>query len=258
MKTHHIIITVVLVFGLCILVPPLQGAGADSPRDSFWHARSLDRLSVGGAYEKQERDLEDEFGLTGALEARHVYAFLSLDVFSWLTVNGGVGQTEVKPQKLMTYADEDEMWMVGVRLNLWEYDIVDPSFLASVCRLQAAASHWEHDGDAWGGNLEWEEQRAALLFQAESYVLDFGKDPGTYPYSVIFSIGPVYSEIEMETDIPPPWTASIPSPKVDLEEEDSLGLLGSIDVNIAHNFSVGWEVRVYDQATHAVNVAFHF
>ena len=208
MKTHHIITAVVLVFGLCILVSPSQGAGADSPRDSFLHARNLDRLSVGAAYEKQKRDLADEFGQTGALVARHAYAYLSLDVFSWLTINGGVGQTELKPQKLMTYGDEDEMWMAGVRLNLWEHDVVDPSFLVCVCRLQAAASYWEHAGDAWGGNLEWEERRAALLFQAESYVLDFGKDTGTYPYSVIFSIGPVYSEIDLETDVPPPWKLS--------------------------------------------------
>ena len=260
MKTYISTITaVVLVLSLCAWPQRSEATGADTPRDSLIHIENLDFLAIGAVYEKQKRDLVDEWGNPGRLESRHAYAFLSMDVFWWLTVNAGIGRTELKPAKLMTYGDEKDLWTAGVRANLWEHDVTDPTFMVHRFRVQATGSYWEHEADYLGHDLTWEEWRAALLFQAESFVSNFGYDTTVYPFSVIFSVGPVYSEIDMEADIPFPWGGpALPAGMVDIEEEDDVGVLISIDVNIAHNFSAGWECRLFDEATHSANIAFHF
>lgn len=256
MKTYFML-AVVLAVNCCLLVSPSAGAGADSPRDSMVHADSLDRISVGVAYEKQKRDVEDTFGHTGLLESRHLYGFLAVDIFPWLTVRGGGGQTEVKPGKLMDYGDEGDLWMAGVRLNLWQHDVTAPAYLACRCRVQASGSYWEHDTDFYGEDLEWDEKRVALLFQAESFVESYGRGMRVYPYSVIFSAGPVYSEVDVDMDAVPAWAVPT-SGRLELEEDDSLGILASVDVNFAYNFSMGWQTRFFDEWTHGVNLAFHF
>jgi hypothetical protein len=210
-------------------------------------------IAVGGAVEKVYRDLEG-CGMTQTLEARQAYGFISYDILPWLSVNAGAGQAELKPVPTDGYEDAEDLWTVGAGLNLWEYDIKDPSFMACRLRVQAQLSYWDQDAEIAEQHTEWEEWRFATTVSAEFFTGPFGGDTTLHPYSIVFFVGPLLSEIDFESCA----VLSPTLPDNSLHEDRTVGVLGGVDVKLAHNLSFGWEARAFEDVSHSFNVAFHF
>jgi hypothetical protein len=47
-------------------------------------------------------------------------------------------------------------------------------------------------------------------------------------------------------------------PVVDFEEEEHAGLLGGIQLKLAHNLALEWEARVFNEVCHTVGVRYGF
>ena len=120
-------------------VVSVGGRGADAPRDSLIATENLGLLSIGAAFDKQDRELMSDIGeITRETESHSYYGFLSLDVLSWITITGGAGQTEVKQGKVDTYDDPDSLWMWGVVFNIWEQEIIRLKFAGGLGNQETA------------------------------------------------------------------------------------------------------------------------
>jgi len=249
MKTYLLPFAVFLV--LFVAIVSSAPAAAESPRDSLVRSKDLSRFTIGATLDKQKRRLVYATGETGVLESRHAFGTLSCDVLPWIAVSVGGGETKVKPVPLHGYGDGESMWMAGVVVSFWEYDLLDPSFLRTRNRLQASISYWEHDTREQYTDLEWEETRAALVLRSECFVEDFGDDLSVYPYSIVFIVGAVHSEIDGVMGM-------APGAEIDVGEDKTLGVLLGADVNVSHNVTIGVESRIFEDSTLGVNVGIHF
>jgi len=259
MKTLYISTIVVLIAAISCIPSVTLGRGADAPRESIVASENLGLLSVGVAFDKQDRELISDMGsMLRETESHSLYAFLSLDVLPWVTITGGGGQTEVKQDKTESYDDPDSLWMLGLVVNFWEHKIVRPSYLASRLRLQGAYSRWEHNAEMGGGEMQWTEDRASLTAVAEFFVDHAIEDADNPPYSAKFSVGPVLSRIDGDVPGTASWFDYTGTGDLDFEEEEDVGILFGLDIQIAENFSIGWEGRMFEHLSQSVTAALHF
>lgn len=252
--------SVVALIAVASLIPTVTfGRGADSPRESIIVSESLGILSVGAAFDKQDRELISDMGsFTRETETHSYYAFLSLDVLPWVTVTGGAGQSEAKQGKTDSYDDPDSLWMLGVVVNFWEHQIVRPTYLASRLSIQGAYSHWDHNAEMGGGEMQWTEDRASLVAVAEFFVDHAVEEVDDPPYSAKFSLGPLVSSIDGDVPGTAGWFDYTGADEVDFEEEENVGILVGVDIQLASNFSIGWEGRMFEHLSQSVTAALHF
>ena len=253
MNTYARVCTVGLVVALCMMAVSAEAGGADSPRSCLVNAEDLSFLSIGAAWEKGKRNMDGDLYGEQIMESRDLYATLSIDVFPWLTVFGGGGQTEVKPSPQMAYLEQEPMWLGGVRLNLFEHEVLAPSFFESIVRLQAQGMVVEHDGEFQGENVEWTENRYSVTVRIEVFPEQWRIDREKEPFSAEFFVGPVFSEVKGDAL---PMGGVIANNR--FEETDDVGIMMGFDINIAPQFSVGYEARLFENGIHNINGAFHF
>ncbi|MDP6522954.1 MAG: hypothetical protein QGI24_01855 [Kiritimatiellia bacterium] len=259
MKTLFTYTAVVLITVVSLLPTVTFGRGADSPRDSIIVSENLGLLSVGAAFDKQDREMISDMGaVTRETESHSYYAFLSLDVLPWVTITGGAGQTEAKEGKTIGYEDPDSLWMFGLVVNIWEQDIIRPPYLASRLSIQAAYSRWDHDAEMGGGEMQWTEDRVSLAAVAEFFVDHEAEELDEPPYSAKFSLGPVVSSIDGDVPGTASWFDYTGTGEVDFEEEEDVGILIGVDIQLADNFSIGWEGRMFEHLSQSVTAALHF
>jgi hypothetical protein len=242
-----------LAASLCTAGPARAG-GADAPWSSLVTEDDLGYLSVGVSWEKSKRRMQGQPFGEQTLESRDLYATFSVDLFPWMTVFGGAGQTEVKPAPQLAYLESEPMWLGGARLNLFEHDILRPAFLESIFRIQLLGMVVEHEGEFAGRDVEWTEYRYAAMARLEVFPEQWAIDREQVPFSVDFFAGPVMSDIKGDYL---PRGADIP-PNDDFKENDDVGFLLGFDINVARHFSVGYEARVFERGAHNINAAFHF
>jgi hypothetical protein len=254
MNIYTRVLAVGLVVSLWLAAGSVRAGGADLPKDCLVNAEDLSFLSIGLGWEKGKRSLDGDLYDKQIMESRDLFATLTIDVFPWLTIVGGGGETEVKPAPQMAYLDQKPMWLGGIRFNLLEHEILKPAFLESVFRMQAQGTMTGHDGTYQGEDVEWTETRVALLGRMEVFPEQWTIDREEEPFSADFFVGSVFSEID--GDYLPTGDGSIAN--ADFTETDDVGLLLGVDVNIAPQFSVGYEARIFENGTHNVNAAFHF
>lgn len=234
------------------------GQWADSPEDSLFTVENLDWLSLSVSIEDVERELIGSDIANQNMETRNAYLLVSGDILRWLTVNAGAGYSEISRMDEDDYFDAENLWTLGIRANLLDHEIKSPSFMVSRLQIYATASYWDMtEADFDGGSIGYNEKRAALIFSAERFVVHPGSDHSIYPYSLVFFIGPVYSDLEFDgSGVVPVGTSTTSVSSLDGEKE--LGLIGGLDLFISHNLSLGWEARVFSEMTHKVKLAYHF
>ena len=246
----------ILFVGLVIIASPSSGlCQADAPNSSMFYPKNLNNISLAIGLDDQQRELKMPGDAPAALlDAEHIYGVLSCDLAPWITASVGAGSTKLNADQSTGQTDNDKrrgMWMVGITSGLWGRTIYDPDFMACHTRISAGLSHWSHDARIGDATAEWEELRATLLFSAEVFARDFGEDETMSPYSIIFSLGGIYSDISMDVD-------TVGQPSVSLSDSDGQGFIGGVTIKMAHNFSLGWEARVFEKTTNSARLAYHF
>ncbi len=253
MKTHLCLTVVGLA--CCVAVSVAFAAEPGAPRGSLYRAEDLGLISISGNYAYQDRDV----GTSWMLESQSAYAVLSVDAYyDWITLSIGGGSTHVKPGPREHYDDWGSLWMTGLKLGLWEYDVKDPTYLLSRTRIQGSASYWNHNAQILDKDVKWDEWRAAMLFSAEFFSANLGADKTLYPFATVLTIGPLYSMLDGDSRGSLPGS---PMAAYDFDKQTDWGLQIGIDVYLSHNFSFGWEARTFDGfhgKAHDLYLALHF
>ncbi len=246
-------------FVIAIAVLPATAQWADSPEHSLTTSDDLSCLGLSITGEDGDREISDSTGLVQDMELRNYYALVSCDILPWLSINLGGGQSELRLNVANEHSDGDTLFTTGVRANLWDYEVKDPSFFVSRLQMHLNLSYWDSEADMPnnGGTIEWNEKRAELIFSAERFVIHPGTDHTVYPYSLLLFAGPVYSNLDIDASKSlsgnngNTLTSSI-------DEEEELGLIAGGDLFISFNLSLGYEARIFSSALHKVTLAYHF
>ena len=259
MKIHSVL--AIAVLALFVASTPFHHArarGADWPGHALKTVDDLGFLAVSGAYEEIKRDVHDGSHRNAILRGRDAYGQLSVDLLDFLSLMAGVGYVQVKPQKYFDYEDGGSLWMMGAKATFWEHIIKDPVFLANRLRFDTALSYWEYDSEYFEYPLTWDELRGSLTFSAEAFVENWGQDLGISPYSIVFTAGVVYSNIDGQSETPMSGFGGVEGGSTGFVEAQPWGGLFAIDIYVAHNLSISGEARMYANTTYTLGASFHF
>ena len=212
-----------------------------TPREDLRVWNDLSRWSLGGTYQVQQREVHGVFGRNQEIELRTAVAHLGFDVTGWLSASAFGGKTRLEPKGQPRYDDMHEIWGLGLSARLATHQIEGPELLRGQVGLLADAYYHEYRAGEDEGELEWEEWVGALKLRYELFAFGDGEHRDWLPYSTVFALGPVYSDITG-----------------DLEARQTYGVLAGLAAFITPNLSLGWELQYFEQPTHSVTLGFHF
>jgi len=245
---------------LLVTVPTSPGLSVDETLpeyDSLYRVEDMYSLHISLLFDKTVREVS-ESGVVARLEAEHYYGRFAADPLPWLTVGAGIGQSLISPVPDGSDEEASLMWMVGAEARVLQFDVTEPSFLTCRCRIDASASYWHNSGEICDQNVDWTEARAAVIGSAEFFVQGLGEDLSAVPYSIVYSVGAVFSKLDGDVDRPAdaaPWAEF---PVVDFGQEEHTGILAGIELKVAHNVAFEWEARVFNEVCHTLGVRYSF
>ena len=260
MKTIFIVsVAVILVCG-CFCPLTVYGNEADSPRYPVIGAEDLSRWSIRVDGEYGERQITFDNADQDVLEYLGACLLLSYDVLPFLSVNTGMGDVLGGMNVDGALDDSGLMWKIGFKLNLWEHDVVDPTFLECRIRFRTSFAYSDYTIERDEIDLEWAEWFGTFTVSLEFFVDDHGRNLSVYPYSILYYVGPVYSDLADASDFPGSLVDRSNDGADSIDERDDVGLLAGIDLYLSHNFCIGWQGRFYDggDPVHVGSMTFHF
>ena len=248
MKTNLYILSCLLVTSFSLTASAMsgtslqQGSLVNGDSDSAYavmHDGGPRALSAGAYFGNQKRGMTDG-NRDADWDINHIIGYLGLDLTPWLTILGGVGQSELSVDDDSRDAELD--WMGGLQCRILDYLVLDPDGAYSVSMdgdFRALGSSSEgHSGD-----VRWLE-----LFGAVTMSLTVNTDHGDFLDSVSIFAGPAFSTI----------TASEDSFSNDWTEEQTMGFIGGLQINPSANTALRLEYQQFDSGTVGGSLSFHF
>jgi hypothetical protein len=241
-------LTVVLVLGVTVQAVCGAALPGSITRDTLVESYSLARWSVGLNAEALDRDI-DVRGRTEILEAQSLSLFLGYDILPWLTVYGTGGAAEARPEGADDWGSAGPKWSLGVNANIWQFEVLDPSFLAGLLTLKTTMEVGWYDSDFADGQIEWREFLWAIPLGYELHERD-AETIGGLDISLAIYAAPAISTIS--GDIGTPFGG------IEFDEEDTVGLIAGADLFLARNVSLGMQVQYFGGVSLAAAARYHF
>ena len=198
-------------------------------------------LSVGVTSEYQKRGITDDRDNLKVYNIQHLMAYLGCDVTSWLTVEGGIGQSKVG--NLDDNRSADTEWMGGLRLRLLDYMLIEAPAGEDTYWF-GLDSHIQYTGsksDGRQGDIKWGEAFGSLT-------MSFTTRPERYGFMdrISLFVGPAVSLIRGTKD------------GDDIEEDQAIGFVGGLQFVPSDNFTIKVEAQQFDKTSAGVSASFHF
>ncbi|MDA0321955.1 MAG: hypothetical protein O2923_04465 [Verrucomicrobia bacterium] len=236
------------LLGLLSAVSARAGGGAGFSEDSIISAALLDRVELGLEFESGERKL-----LVGpaetVIETRQWSAYVLLEVFKGTEVYASVGESELKAAPLGDYADGETTFSAGLKLSALSIDLGDSNIGESQFLLSGTIEYSEHESDYLGGQLDWQELRAAVLGGFKISRRRQGKKHTTESYTTILYGGGVMSSVEGDA-------GAVES--VDVTESEDVGFIAGIDGRWLDQVVLGANVVIFDEPMFRLSVGHRF
>lgn len=200
-------------------------------------------VSVGAYVGNQERGMQDGHGVS-TWEISHMMAYLGLDLTPWLTILGGVGESDLSVDG--DNRDSGFEWMGGLQLRLLDYMVMDPVFddNAYWVGIDTDFRGIGSTSEGGSGDVTWLE-----LFGSMTFRVTVHPERGGFIDSISVFAGPAYSAI----------TATDNSGfNVDMNEDKATGFVGGIQFDPSENVAIRLEYQKFDSGTFGGSLLFHF
>ena len=197
-------------------------------------------LSVGAYIASQKRGMQDGNRVSD-WEISHMICYLGLDLTSWLTILGGVGQSELSINN--DNRDSDFEWLGGLQMRVLDYmvlDSEDPWRLAVDADFRGIGSSSEGMND----DVTWLE-----LFGSLTMSMTVHTERGGFLDSISIFAGPAYSAITATNG---------DGFGADLTEDKATGFVGGIQFNPNANTTLRIEYQHFDDSSVGGSFTFHF
>ncbi|MBL7114153.1 MAG: hypothetical protein ISS35_00170 [Kiritimatiellae bacterium] len=242
MKTSSYLIQSVSL--LCILATAHVAqaapvADSSSDLDYLIKAKDLSKIAIGAYVMGVQRKVDTPVAVEAKMEAVRSMGYLSYHILPWLSIYGAVGAGEYELDAVGTSSGTDGQWGFGVRANLLDHFIKDPTLLEHRIELRSGANYTSVDTKLGGQSEEWGEFSASLTLHL---VNDVVGNKELMPSSIGIYVGPVYSTY-LDGDV---------------EEDTSVGLTGGLEIVISENVSIGLGVEYFDNATAVGSIDLRF
>lgn len=241
----------IVIIGPTLAVSAATLTASGSSRDTLVRQNSLDGLSVGADYDQIERQIEPKTAAkpNTKLDARAISGFMGYDIFNWLTVFATAGGSQAKFDQDDNYDGAGFKWSGGLNLNLWHYNLEDPSFMAGRASFRAIGEFSQYRSAEGDDSFRWNDIFGSILFNYEIFVVSM-KDLDRYPYSIAFYIGPALSKIN--------GTHENAVTSFDFNESNIFGVVGGVDLYVAHNLAIGGQILYFDGTTLEASLRYAF
>lgn len=200
-------------------------------------------LSIGVYMGSQQRGMVED-RRSYEWEIQHSIAYLGLDLTPWLTILGGVGQSDLNISEMER--DSGFEWLGAIQWRVLDYLALDPLFNDSAYHvsLDTEFRGIGSNSDGMDGELSWLE-----LFGAVTMNFTVNTERGGLLDSISVFAGPAFSTITATRDN---------DLDVDLNEDESLGLVAGIQANPSENVTLRLEFQKFDANTFGGSCTFHF
>jgi len=236
------------LLGLLSAISTRAAGGAGFSEDSLISASLLDRVELGLEFESGERKL-----LVGpvesVIETRQWSAYVLLEVFKGTEVYASVGESELKAAPLGAYADGETTFSAGLKMSVLSLDLGHSNLGESRFLLSGTIEYSEHESDYPGGQLDWQELRAAVLGGFKISRRRQGKKSTTESYTTILYGGCVVSSVEGEAGV---------IESVNVTESEDVGLIAGIDGRWLDRVVLGASVVIFDEPMFSLSVGHRF
>lgn len=251
MKTNTLLSSVIAIVGVAASALAIEG-GNSARQGALFNGESGDRVealyaggphifSVGAYGQYQERSVQDDNDLTQKLSIRHLMTYLGCDVLPWLTLQAGIGQSDLSG--LGDDRDEDIEWMGGAQLRLMDYMLIEPPIGEDTYwfGLDSNLRYTGSESDGFQGDVKWGEFFGSVT-------LSLTTRPERYGFVDRISIffGPAVSFIRGTVD------------DEDISEDQSIGFVGGLQIVPSDNLTFRVEAEQFDDTSFGGSVAFHF
>lgn len=200
-------------------------------------------LSVGVYIGSQQRGMLED-GMTYDWEIRHSIAYLGFDLTPWLTILAGAGQSDLSIAEMER--DSGFEWLGAIQWRVLDYLALDPILTDNAYRVSVDTEFRGIGSNSEGmdGELSWLE-----LFGAVTMNFTVNTERGDLLDSISVFAGPAFSTITATRDN---------GLDVDLNEDESLGLVAGIQANPSENVTLRLEFQKFDANTFGGSCTFHF
>lgn len=182
-------------------------------------------LSAGVFGGQTKRDIQNGL-LAMQLDSMEALAYVGLDVLPWFTVYGAAGMAEHKLD-MSERADAEPEYEVGVSLNIYDQEVMDPTLFEDRIRINASAGVGFSQARWCCQDVSWREFMASVTL---SVVNDCHGNKRFVPESIALYVGPAYSDLDSD----------------DLDEDEQIGLVGGLEVFMTESTSFDLGVRHFD------------
>jgi opacity protein-like surface antigen len=205
-------------------------ADSSSQLDYLFKAKDLSKIAIGAYVMGIQRKVDTPAASGTKMDAVRSMGYLSYHVLPWLSVYGAMGAGEYELNDVGTSSGTDGQWGFGVRANLLDHFIKDPTLLEHRIELRSGANYTAVDTKLGGRSEDWGEFSASLTLHLVNEIVG---NKELMPTSIGLYVGPVYST----------YLGG------DVEEDTSVGVSGGMEIVISENISLGLGVEYFDNAT---------
>lgn len=253
MKTYSLVLSWMLASLVSISASAMSGYSLEqsslfngdstAPYDTV-HDGGPRILSLGAYIANQERGMQDDGNRIYNWEISHKIAYLGLDLTPWLTILGGVGESDLSIDG--DNRDSGFEWMGGIQLRLMDYMVMDPVFDDNAYWIGVDTDFRGIGSTSEGmnGDLSWLE-----LFGSLTLSVIVHPERGGFIDRISVFAGPAYSAITATSDT---------GYNVDMTEDKATGFVGGIQFNPSENVALRFEYQKFDAGTIGANLSFHF
>lgn len=251
MKTYTFLSTVVTVFALATSALAVDG-GSSARQGSLFNGESGPRLdtvyeggphlfSIGAYSLSQKRSVTDDGDFDADWSVRHLMTYVGFDVRPWLTIQGGIGQSDLSVEG--DSRDADLEWMGGAQVRLLDYMLLEPIIGDDTYwfGLDSKFQYTSSKSEGFRDDITWGEMFASLTLSLTSRPERYG-----FMDRISLFFGPAVSLIrgkEGDTDI---------------TEDKSFGFVGGLQFMPSDNITLKFEVQQFDDMTIGGGVGLHF
>ena len=255
MKTHSSFATVIAVFAMAL--PALAvDSGASARQGSLFNGDSGDRveavyeggprplsISISSQYQKRGVVYGDS-DFTTEWSVRHLYSSIGYDIRPWLTVEGGIGQSDLSSDG--DTRDSDLEWMGGLQFRLMDYMLVEPP-IGDDTYWFGLDGHVQYTGsqsEGGQGDIDWAEWFGSLTASLTTRPERYG-----FMDRITLYFGPAYSMIRGKES---------GGFGRDIEEDQAIGFIGGLVFVPSDNISIKLEAQQFDETSIGASIGFHF
>ena len=217
-----VLLASLLVCGIDIQAAPIPG----SPEGGNYvlSAPDLTRWTI-GAYNQSRRRVIELYGIDTALETRRGVVYVGFDVHPSVTLYGAI--MDGKHQTRYATKNSSDEFGAGVILNLIDHEILSPSLMEDVLRLNASFQYSKGKAGILSRLETFHEFYGALTL---SLINEIEGSKLYWPHAIGLFIGPVYSHLEADS----------------FEEKQAVGFNAGLDVYLAEHVTLNFGLEQFD------------